>query len=196
MVLPGYNTDRSLVTSKERRPHERHDVSSCGDSFSQPHQSTGRTVENLPSMKVQNQFALLEEDYNQLLLENDKKHEAEKKELRDYLKSLEIHVQDREQLARTLQARNGQLEAEKLDIEEQHRIFIRKQQETTFRQMKSSRWAPLEDSKVMEELDRLKRDMRNWAKKHSKINMPTILEALDMYEHNALNDVLKDVVVF
>ncbi|TGO59584.1 hypothetical protein BCON_0043g00430 [Botryotinia convoluta] len=195
-VLPGYNTERSLAASKERRPHERHNISSYGDNSSQPRQSAGRTVENVPSMRVQNQFALLKEDYTQQLQKNDKKHEAERRKLEDYVKILELQVQDREQVARTLQARNGQLEFEKQDIEEQHRTFIRKQQETTFRQMKSSRWAPLEDSKVIEEFDRLKRDIRNWAKKHSKNEMPTILGVLDMHERKALTDVLKDVVAF
>ncbi|KAF5869579.1 uncharacterized protein Bfra_010775 [Botrytis fragariae] len=196
MIVPGYNTEHSLPASIERRPHERHNISSYGDNSSRPRQSAGHTVENVPSMRAQNQFASLKEDYIQQLQKNDKKHEAERRKLEDYVKILELQVQDKEQIARTLRARNGQLECEKQDIEEQHRDFIRKQQETTFRQMNSSRWAPLEDSKVIEEFDRLKRDIRSWAKKHSKIDMPTILGVLDVHERKALTDVLKDVVVF
>ncbi|TGO26563.1 hypothetical protein BPAE_0057g00390 [Botrytis paeoniae] len=196
MVLPSYNIEHSLAASIEGRPHERHNISSYGDNSSRPRQSAGRAVENVPSMRVQHQLALPKEDYTQQLQKNDKKHEAEKRKLEEHVKILELQVQDRERFARTLRARNRQLEFEKQDIEEQHRTFIRKQQETTFRQMKSSRWAPLEDSKVIEEFDRLKRDIRNWAKKYSEIDMPTILGVLDMHERKALTDVLKDVVAF
>ncbi|KAF7940707.1 uncharacterized protein EAE97_006893 [Botrytis byssoidea] len=195
-VLPGYNTERSLVTSEERHPNERHKISSYGDNSSQPCQSARRTVKNVTSMEAQSQFALLEEDYNQLLQGNEKKHEAERRKLEDYVKILELQVQDSEQLVHTLQARNGQLEFEKQDIEEQHRTFIRKQQETTFRQMKSSRWMPAEDSKVIEDLDRLKKDMRNWAKKATVNDMDTLLGSLGKRESAALKEALTHVVVF
>ncbi|THV47570.1 hypothetical protein BGAL_0302g00130 [Botrytis galanthina] len=194
-VLPAFTTERSLATSEERRRHERHKIHSYEDNSSKPCQSAKRTVENETSMEVQGQLALLEEDCNHLLQENDKKHEAETRELENYVKILQLQVKDREQLARTLQARNGQLEFEKQDIEEQHRTFIRKQQETTFRQMKSSRWMPAEDSKVKGDLDRLKRDMRNWAKKASVNDMDTLLGSLGQRESAALKEALTHVVV-
>lgn len=59
--------------------------------------------------------------------------------------------------------------------------------------MAGSRWAPVEDSKVMEDLGRLKRDMRSWAKKVSSNDMDAVLKSLDK---RRLRNALEHVVVF
>ncbi|KAF4634010.1 hypothetical protein G7Y89_g4106 [Cudoniella acicularis] len=68
---------------------------------------------------------------------------------------------------RLLKAKIRDTEDEKETVQEQHASFVRKQQEESFRQMESARWLPVEESKVIGDLDRLKRDMRAWAKGNS-----------------------------
>lgn len=65
-------------------------------------------------------------------------------------------------------------------IQEQYTALIRKHQEESFQQMESGRWLPSEEIKVVSDFQRIKRDMRNWAKSTSVKNMPTIQDEPDV----------------
>ncbi|TGO40858.1 hypothetical protein BHYA_0030g00240 [Botrytis hyacinthi] len=63
--------------------------------------------------------------------------------------------------------------------------------------MTTSSWMPAEDSKVMGDFDRLKRDMRSWAKKAAFLNdMVSVLSPLDNDAMAALGGALERVVRF
>lgn len=82
---------------------------------------------------------------------------------------------------------------EKRSLEAQHIEFIRKQQEESFKQMETARWLPMDESKVISELDRLKRDMRMWAKTNS-IKEISFLDSLQESDFAALMGQLSNVV--
>ncbi|KAF7946499.1 hypothetical protein EAE96_009496 [Botrytis aclada] len=63
--------------------------------------------------------------------------------------------------------------------------------------MSTSRWMPVEDRKVIGDLDRLKRDMRSWAKKAATVtNMRDVGKSLDRSSLLALQNALRSVVYF
>jgi len=74
-------------------------------------------------------------------------------------------------------------------IQEQCDTVIRQHQEESFKQMESARWLPSEESKVVGDLDRIRRDMRAWAKGTSIKDMSRLQE-FDGVEYAAL---LKDL---
>lgn len=88
-----------------------------------------------------------------------------------------------------------EMQLEKSALETQHNLFIRKQQEASFRQMESARWLPVDETNVMSNLDKLKRDMRSWAKTTS-IKEISMLQNLQEAESAALRRYLSNVVVF
>ncbi|KAF8859479.1 hypothetical protein BDZ45DRAFT_589763 [Acephala macrosclerotiorum] len=103
--------------------------------------------------------------------------------------------QDAAKRDRMFQVKIHDIQLEKSALEAQHNSFIRKQQEASFRQMESARWLPVDETKVMSDLDRLKRDMRSWAKT-SSIKDVLMLQSLGEVESAALMQHLSNVVVF
>ncbi|PQE13093.1 hypothetical protein CJF30_00003003 [Rutstroemia sp. NJR-2017a BBW] len=93
------------------------------------------------------------------------------------------------------QAEIQNLKSEREKIQEEHEAFIRKQQELSFKQMTTSRWLPVEDTKVMADFDRLKREMRGWAKKTSMKDID-LLDSLDEGDQISLWNALAQVVRF
>lgn len=73
-------------------------------------------------------------------------------------------TRDLEEKTRIFQARLQESNSEKLSVQNEHNAFIRKQQEASFKQMESARWLPMDEGRVMSELDKLKRDLRGWAR--------------------------------
>ncbi|ESZ92368.1 hypothetical protein SBOR_7252 [Sclerotinia borealis F-4128] len=179
---------RSSATSNERPPHQRHvSFSSAEQSSQQPHPNdcAGKSIS---SAKEQDKVVKLKEEFEKLLENNNKDHVAKERDL-------QRKIDSSEGVTRTLQAKIEQLETEKQAIEEKHNTFILKQQEVTFRQMADSRWMPVEDSKVVGDLNRLKRDMRSWVKKASE-NDISVLDSLDEHKLAALMNALSHVVIF
>jgi hypothetical protein len=114
---------------------------------------------------------------------------------KDYTKGMVQHIREMEHTASIQQAKIQNLESERENIQDEHEAFIRKQQELSFQQMTTSRWLPVEDTKVMADLDRLKREMRGWAKKNSMKDI-ALLELLDEGEQISLWNALAKVVRF
>jgi hypothetical protein len=91
------------------------------------------------------------------------------------LDKIRLRNQDLEAYSQQMQNELAHLEAvserkiaeahlEKNKIEEEYNSFVRRKQEESFRQMESARWVVPEGKKAIEELDRLKRQIRNAAK--------------------------------
>ena len=122
-----------------------------------------------------------------------KEHEWEERE-----RQLQHHISQItrrfEESSRNLQAKLHESESAKLVMREEYNAFIRKQQEASFGQMKSARWLPMDEGKVMHELDRLKTDMRSWAKATSfKDN--SLLQSFAEVESAALMQDLANVAL-
>ncbi|KAH8808654.1 hypothetical protein F5884DRAFT_636787, partial [Xylogone sp. PMI_703] len=92
-----------------------------------------------------------------------------------------------------LQARLRESESEKRRIQEEYNTFFLQQQEASFKRV-GSRWSPKEETKITQELDRLKRDMRSWSKETSLRELQ-VLQSLEEPESNALMQELEEVVL-
>jgi hypothetical protein len=110
--------------------------------------------------KYSKDYIKLKEDYEELQQNTQLKADREAK--------LERHIQHlihkEEQKEREFKAEVRKLKANRDSVEDKYEDLIRKQQEESFKQMSTARWLPTEDSKVIAELDRIKRDMRSWAR--------------------------------
>jgi hypothetical protein len=102
----------------------------------------------------------LKEDIDELLCENQLMR-VQGADLERQIVNLN-HYQERRE--RELQAEIRKSKAERNSSEEKYEALIRKQQEESFKQMSNGRWLPIEDTKVVSDLGRIKKEMRNWAK--------------------------------
>jgi hypothetical protein len=79
-------------------------------------------------------------------------------------------------------------------VQEKYEELIRKRQEEAFKQMRSGRWLPTEDGKVVAELARVKREIRTWARSMATTDIK-FLERLDETELMGLLANLSHVAV-
>lgn len=190
VILPKYNTMHSPEASSEGQGLEIDGDPSSGDKRLRS-KETEYGQGYAPRVKEQEDAAKLSRKYTQLLEDNDKLQ----KKFDRYMENTNRIIENAGEEALKLQETIHQLESEKSAIEEKHNIFIRKQQEDSFRQMTTSRWVPIEDSRVIGDLDRLKRNMRSWAKKAAVTSdMVAILRSLDSPANGALRHALERVV--
>jgi hypothetical protein len=140
---------------------------------------------------IQNQMLQLERDFQNTLRSKEQEWMATEKDLqRQIHQACQRAAEDH----RMFQNRIHDIQMEKSALEEQHNTFIRKQQEASFRQMESARWHPVDETKVMSDLDMLKKDMRKWAKTASVKDISP-LQSLGEAEHTVLMEQLKNVAV-
>ncbi|TGO71948.1 hypothetical protein BELL_0509g00070 [Botrytis elliptica] len=193
-IWAGFSKGYSQVPDRKQIYSRRSSFGSLQSSLqqSQVHDKTGKYVSSVTELE---EIRGLEREIERLLKGNDR-HDAARGKIEGDLRAMQRQNDISEDLVRKLQAKNQQLEFEKQEIEEKHNTFIRKQQEASFNQMTTSRWMPVEDSKVIGDLDRLKRDMRNWAKKVSVNDLNALVRSLGQRETAALTEALTHVVVF
>jgi hypothetical protein len=86
------------------------------------------------------------------------------------------------------------LKVERDIAQEKYEDLVRKHQEESFKQMSTARWLPSEDSKVITELGRIKRDMRNWAKAMAVKGIEALNDLDDLKAKSLLED-LSEVAV-
>ncbi len=127
----------------------------------------------------------LKEKHQKILDDVTRKWDAREKELERYNQQIRY---DRDESIRRLQAEVREIESDRHMIQEKYDTFIRKQQEESFKKMESGRWLPSEESKVVGDLDRIKREMRTWAKGAAIKDMP--LQKIDQME---VADLMKDL---
>ncbi len=94
----------------------------------------------------------------------------------------------------TVLAKVRGLEASLNSVQKKYEALILKQQEESFKQMGTARWLPIEDSKVVGQLDRFKRETRSWAKASAAKDLESI-EELDACEVSDLLGELSRVAV-
>lgn len=179
----------------ERQSHGFYGRFESGDESTQRPRTHEHPHESVSVMEEHDEVERLKRRYTQILREKDKRYNDIEEELKLYRRRSLHYKVKLKRLLRNFQAKCEQLESDKHAIEEKHNAFIRRQQEVSFRQMTTSRWMPAEDSKVIEDLERLKRDMRTWAKKVS-INNLDDLHTLDESQMIAFETALAEVVVF
>ncbi|KAF7932505.1 uncharacterized protein EAE98_003804 [Botrytis deweyae] len=193
-IWAGFSKGYLQVPDRQQIHSRRSSFGSLQSSLQQPqvHDKTGKYV---PSVTEHEEIRGLEREIDRLLKDNDR-HDVARGKIEGDLRAMQRQNDISENLVRKLQAKNQKLEFEKQEIEEKHNTFIRKQQEASFNQMTNSRWMPVEDSKVIGDLDRLKRDMRNWAKKVSVNDLHALLRSLGQSQSEALWEALGHVLVF
>lgn len=137
----------------------------------------------------------LRQSFQDIIQCKEQEWETKERQLQYHIHQTSLHLQHLQEKTRILEIKLLESESEKRSIREEHSTFIRKQQEASFRQMESARWLPTDESKVMDDLDRLKRDMRSWAKATS-IKDTSLLQSLGDEESAALRHALENVVLF
>jgi hypothetical protein len=100
-------------------------------------------------------------------------------------RKLYLEETEAENVRQTFQAKLREMESEKGKIQREHIAFVRKQQEASFRRMESARWLPADVKETTRSLDRLKTNMRRWAKEIS-IKDLSLLLSLERTEYDAL----------
>ncbi|KAM0141125.1 hypothetical protein ACHAO1_001901 [Botrytis cinerea] len=192
-LLTGFSRGYSTVPDRKQIHGRRSSFGSLQPSSQQP-RVLEKTGEDISSATDLEEIRRLKRKIEGLLKDNDR-HNVARGKLEDDLSAIRHQNDISEDLVRKLQAKTQQLEFEKREIEEDHHTFIRKQQEASFNQMATPLWMPVEDGKVMGDLDRLKRDMRNWAKKSSVNDIDTLIKSLDQRKIAALKEALTSVVL-
>ena len=96
--------------------------------------------------------------------EHQKDVDLQKDEVHKILNDKKLEWMAKEKGIRWLQAKVHEIESERNKIQENYDTVIRKLQEESFKQMESGRWLPSEGSTVVRDLDRIKREMKSWAK--------------------------------
>ncbi|KAK6604892.1 hypothetical protein H4I96_05474 [Botrytis cinerea] len=193
-LLTGLSRGYSSVSDRKQIRGRRSSFGSLKPSSQQP-RVFEKTGEDISSATDLEEIRRLKRKIEGLLKDNDR-HNVARGKIEDDLSAIRHQNDISEDLVRKLQAKTQQLEFEKREIEEDHHTFIRKQQEASFNQMATPLWMPVEDGKVMGDLDRLKRDMRNWAKKSSVNDIDTLIKSLDQRKIAALKEALTNVVLF
>lgn len=122
-------------------------------------------------LKSHNDINQLEQEFQKTTEGKEREREARERDIQHHFSQTKLRL---EEDIRKLQAELQKSESQKLFMREQYNVFIRKQQEESFRQMESARWLPMDEGKVMDDLDRLKRDMRSWAKATSIRVLPPL----------------------
>ena len=140
----------------------------------------------------QDDIIQLKQNFQHTLDEKKRQWEARENEFRQHISQISHNLEEN---TRILKTKLHESESEKLSMQEQHNAFIRKQQEASFRLLESARWLPMDEGKVMSELEGLKGDMRNLARETS-IKDISLLQLCGEAEKIALMQDLANVVLF
>jgi hypothetical protein len=180
--IVGYTPQPSFSEIAKQKPNRRdYDRAPLVEKLREKDRALERSAKN---------YNKLIEDYEELQqttrLMADREAEFERQ-----IRGLERH---QERSGREFAAEVCKLEAERNSAQEKYEELIRKQQEESFKQMSTAHWLPTEDSKVIGELDRVKREMRGWAKA-TAVKSADYLEKLDSSDFLSLMESLSQVAV-
>jgi hypothetical protein len=131
------------------------------------------------------------EKFQQILDNREREWKASMEEIESSWQ--QIHHDQNERI-RNLEAKVRETTSDRELIREKYNEVIRKQQEDSFKQMESGRWLPSEESKVVRDLDRIKREMKSLAKGVSIKDM-ALLQTLDRTDSASLKKDLSHVVL-
>jgi hypothetical protein len=147
---------------------------------------------NRHTPSLQNDIMEVKRNFENILHQKEQLWMGREMELQQELSQAHQRAEERD---RIIQTQMHKVISEKATLQEQFDTFIRKHQEASFAKMESARWLPVDEIKVMHDLDRLKMDMRTWAKSTS-IKDISILKSLGKGEYAALMERLSNVAVF
>ena len=147
-------------------------------------------------------MADLTQRFNQEMREREAEWQSRKRDFRERIEHMQIQNQNLEyeiqqiqgeveHSTHILQAKVQEAESEKDKIKAEYHLFLRQTQEEKFKEMDS--WLAVEGSKVIGELDRLKRDMRAFGKGMS-IDL-AVFQRLEEADKAALLENLANVCV-
>lgn len=168
-----------------------------------PHRSSYKGTDKQTSKAETVQLQELLEGFNQVMKEKEAEWQAKELELKDQLGNMQSQNQrlenefqqsqrELEHRTRISEAKVQEARSEKEEVQAEYNLFIRQKQEEKFKEMGS--WPSVEGSKVMGDLDRLKRDMRTFGKAMS-INDWSIFQRLQEASYVALMNDLAEVCV-
>ncbi|KAK0103677.1 hypothetical protein ONS95_005687 [Cadophora gregata] len=167
-----------------------------GASPSQREEQSRKEIARLAALleKRDRQIAKMQADHKNTLknVENDfrKIQEDNRQKHHDHWERVN---QEHEMTVNKLLTQLQEIGKEKEVIQMEHDRFIRENQEASFGKMESARWAPAEDSKIVGQLERLRREMRSWAKGMALKDM-ALLKNLEKTDQDSLMDYLSNVV--
>lgn len=95
----------------------------------------------------------------------------------------------------SLQLQVQELASHRNEIQEKYNTLFRRQQEESFKQMETGRWLPREESRVQADFERIRIQMRSWAKGAAVKNIAAIQD-IEEEQHTSLMASLSCVVVF
>jgi hypothetical protein len=95
----------------------------------------------------------------------------------------------------SLQLQVQELASHRNEIQEKYNTLFRRQQEEAFKQMETGRWLPREESRVQADFERIRIQMRSWAKSAAVKNIAAIQD-IEEEQHTSLMASLSCVVVF
>jgi DNA gyrase/topoisomerase IV subunit A len=185
----------------ERHPNRPHKSSLIGQ-YPEQLQVKGGTGKQISRGKTV-QVAELMQRFNQAMEKKEAEWHAKERELEDQLgrmqsqnQCLEDRIQqiqsELDHRTRILEAKVQEAKSEKEEVEAEYNLFFRQKQEERFKEIES--WLPVEGSKVIGDLDRLKRDMRAFGKGMSTNDL-SIFQRLDETDRVALLNDLAEVCV-
>ncbi|KAH8587067.1 hypothetical protein B0O99DRAFT_527398 [Bisporella sp. PMI_857] len=153
------NLKRRSFVQGDLEQHEQERHVTQNDAKHPPEESyeADRTTEYISQQDVDQ----LRQAHHDAIESKEREWETRERELQQHI--VEISQRSEEDIS-ILRTKLQESESEKLFMQSQHNAFVRKQQEASFSLMESARWLPTDEGKVMGDLDRLKRDMRAWAK--------------------------------
>ncbi|KFZ02939.1 hypothetical protein V502_11373 [Pseudogymnoascus sp. VKM F-4520 (FW-2644)] len=192
------NSPSTNMERHTRQPQKSSNIERSPEQL-QAKSSTNRQILKGKTVHVEE----LSEKFDQEIKEKEAEWQAKERKLKDQLgrmqsqsHCLENEIQqiqsELEHRTRILEAKVQQANSEKEKVEADYNLFIRQKQEEKFKEM--GPWIPIEGSKVIGDLDRLKRDMRSFGKGMSTNDL-SVFQRLEKSSHEALMNDLAEVCV-
>ena len=144
--------------------------------------------------EYENEIAKYENDNAMLSEYIDNKEMEWKERERRLLGNHQQETSGQDKIISELQGKLRRNESEMQQIRENYFVAVRKHQEASFKQLDSARWRPADEGEIANDLDRLKRSMRSWAKDIS-IKDLSMLSSLADTESSSLMRYLEPVVL-
>jgi protein-tyrosine-phosphatase len=130
----------------------------------------------------------------------DKEHQQQRfrDEWQHREKEIQQHYQQigsqKNDTIQSLQVQVQELASHRNKIQEKYNTLIRRQQEESFKQMETGRWLPREESRVLADFERIRTQMRTWAKSAAVKNIAAIQD-VEEEQHASLMASLSRVAV-
>ena len=120
-----------------------------------------------------------------------KQRDREAQALHDHIRYLDGRIEND---TRKFDNDMNEMKSQRDLIQAEFNTFARKQQEAAFKNMESARWLPTDEFTVMSQLDRLKCEMRSWAKANAT-NADSLIQSLNEEDKASLIQALGNIAL-